>query len=160
MYCENKETVEKDIQEWIEKYCDTKFGGYTLDDIFKKWGIEIVKQLEYIRINDNIYHISKKTFKNMCQLFGEMVNRRCYLPKDELDIDGSEDYMTMDISVGGEFNVRLEVVDDGFIYTKVNPDKSIFYSGLKELNKNNISEFIEIIKKPQVSFKEWACIKK
>lgn len=150
MFEENKEEVERDILTWIEKYCDTKFGGYTLEDIFKQWDIEIVNQLEWIRRNDDIIHAGEKTFGNMCQIFGEMVNKRCYMPEDEFDVEGSEKYISMEIPVNTEIsNVRLEVFENGFQYTRTNADGSVFYSGLKELNKNNISEFINTIKKPR-----------
>lgn len=150
LYEEDKEGVEKDIQDWIERNCNTEFEGGTLDDILKIWDIEIVKHLEWMRENNSIFHINEKTFENMSLLFGEMVNKRCYLPTDELDVDGSENYIVMDIPINKEIiKVRLEIFENGFKYTFINADGSVYYSTIKDMNKNNISEFTNIIRKPR-----------
>ena len=151
MYNDNKEDVEKDIQKWIAEHCDTKFGGYTIDEILKKWHIEIVNQLEYIRTNPDIYEVSEKTFKNACTIFGEMVNNNCYIPTNSLDVSAYKDYLSMNISIhnNGIATASVEVYEDKFAYTILYESGAHIYSGLKGVGKKNIDELTNKIKKPR-----------
>ena len=151
MYSENKEDVEKDIQQWIDDHCDTEFGGYTIDDIFKQWDIEIVKQFEYIRTNPEIYEVGEKTFKNACTIFGEMVNENCYIPINSLDVSAHKEYMMINVPIhnNGVATASVEVCEDKFAYTILYESGAHIYSGLKSVGKKNIDELTNKIKKPR-----------
>lgn len=144
-YKTEKDNVESDIQDWIEKYCETTHGGYTLDDILKKWHLEIISQLEFIKDNKDVFKVSDKVFKNMCTIFGEMVNRNCYLPESEYDVTANE-VIIMDIKAHKK-NVTLTIFENGFKFEINYLDGSTYGSSLKEFSQKNILEFIEVVKK-------------
>ena len=141
--------VDEVIQGFINSCCDPEKGGYTISDALKNWGLEILEHLEFIRKNPEIYELEPGVFENMSLIFGEMVNKRCYLPREEYDIYAHSGSIIFDIFIYGDaiHNVSVDIQKDGFKYAVFYTDGSKYESALKEYSKENIGKFISVIKK-------------
>lgn len=154
LYNQMPEEVEKEIEEYLNKYTEKKYNQEptTVEQCLKGWNIDVqVHKLEKIRENLSEYQITDKTFETAAKVFGEMVNYGCYLP-EENDINAFG-FITFNINVPENRRVTIGVENDRIDFqvldTKNDITETVKYVTNADFRSKEFKKLIEIIKKPR-----------